>query len=69
LSPGQAFSYIIGKTQILHFLGDAHRVQMDNFSLQNFHDSLWLNGNVPIALQTWELLGIKDDLDAVDQLH
>ena len=68
-SPGQAISYQIGKTQILHFLAEAHRLQKENFSLQNFHDFLWLNGNVPIALQTWELLGIKDDLDAVDQLH
>ncbi|HEX3320287.1 MAG TPA: DUF885 domain-containing protein [Terriglobales bacterium] len=68
-SPGQAISYQIGKTQILHFLAEAQRKQKEKFSLQRFHDSLWLNGNVPIALQTWELLGIKDDLNAVDQLH
>jgi uncharacterized protein (DUF885 family) len=68
-APGQAISYQIGKTQILHFLAEAQRQQKDNFDLQEFHDFLWLNGNVPIALQTWELLGIKDDLNAVDQLH
>jgi hypothetical protein len=68
-APGQAISYQIGKTQILHFLAQAQSRQKDKFNLRRFHDFLWLNGNVPIALQNWELLGVKDDLDAVDQLH
>jgi hypothetical protein len=29
---------------------------------------LWLNGNVPISLQRWEYLGMKDDLERVDAL-
>ncbi len=62
-SPGQAISYQIGKTQILRFLAEARRQQRDKFDLQAFHDSLWLNGNVPIALQRWEYLGLKDDLE------
>jgi uncharacterized protein (DUF885 family) len=62
-SPGQAISYQIGKTQILRFLAEARRQQGDKFDLQAFHDFLWLNGNVPIALQRWEYLGLKDDLD------
>jgi hypothetical protein len=61
-SPGQAISYQIGKTQILRFLAEARRQQGDKFDLQAFHDFLWLNGNVPIALQRWEYLGLKDDL-------
>ncbi|HWZ83112.1 MAG TPA: DUF885 family protein [Terriglobales bacterium] len=65
--PGQAISYQIGKTQIMRFLADARRQQGDKFDLQAFHDSLWLNGNVPIALQRWEYLGLKDDLEALDR--
>jgi hypothetical protein len=65
-SPGQAISYQIGKTQILRFLAEARRQQGDRFNLQAFHDFLWLNGNVPIALQRWEYLGLKDDLETLD---
>ena len=56
-TPGQAISYQIGKSQILHFLAAAKLAQGDKFSLRTFHDFLWLNGNVPIALQQWEYLG------------
>lgn len=62
--PGQAISYQIGKFQILKFLADARRQQGEKFSLRSFHDFLWLNGNVPIALQRWEYLGLSDDLSA-----
>jgi uncharacterized protein (DUF885 family) len=64
--PGQAISYQIGKSQILHFLADARLAQGDKFSLREFHDFLWINGNVPIALQRWEYLGEDDDLRAID---
>jgi uncharacterized protein (DUF885 family) len=64
--PGQAISYQIGKSQILHFLADAKLAQGDKFSLRAFHDFLWRNGNVPIALQRWEYLGEDDDLQAID---
>ena len=64
--PGQAISYQIGKSQILHFLADAKLAQGGKFNLRAFHDSLWRNGNVPIALQRWEYLGQDDDLRAVD---
>jgi uncharacterized protein (DUF885 family) len=60
--PGQAISYQIGKFQILKFLADARRQQGDKFSLRSFHDFLWLNGNVPIALQRWEYLGLDNEL-------
>ncbi|MGE5687541.1 MAG: DUF885 family protein, partial [Gemmatimonadota bacterium] len=55
--PGQAITYEIGKLQILAFLTDARLRQGDRFSLRDFHDLLWRNGNVPIALQRWEMLG------------
>ncbi len=66
-SPGQAISYQIGKTQILRFLAEARRQQGDKFELHAFHDFLWLNGNVPIALQRWEYLGLEDDLQALTE--
>jgi uncharacterized protein (DUF885 family) len=64
-TPGQAISYQIGKVQILHFLADAKLAQGDKFSLREFHDFLWENGNLPIALQRWEYLGEDDDLRAI----
>jgi hypothetical protein len=56
-APGQAISYQVGKIQILQFLADARRQQGEKFSLRKFHDFLWSNGNVPIALQRQEYLG------------
>ena len=63
--PGQAISYQIGKSQILRFLAEAKLAKGDKFNLREFHDFLWLNGNVPIALQRWEYLGQDDDLRAL----
>jgi uncharacterized protein (DUF885 family) len=57
--PGQAISYQIGKLQILEFLADARMQQGDKFKLRDFHDYVWKNGNVPIALQEREYLGRK----------
>jgi uncharacterized protein (DUF885 family) len=58
-SPGGAMTYQIGKLQILKFLADARMQQGDKFNLRAFHDFLWKNGNVPIALQQWEYLGAE----------
>jgi uncharacterized protein (DUF885 family) len=55
--PGQAITYQIGKLQILKFLADARMQQGEKFNLRAFHDFVWKNGNVPIALQQWEYLG------------
>jgi uncharacterized protein (DUF885 family) len=55
--PGQAITYQIGKLQIMKFLADARRQQGEKFNLRAFHDFVWKNGNVPIALQEWEFLG------------
>jgi uncharacterized protein (DUF885 family) len=55
-TPGQAITYQIGKQDILALLSDTRRKQGDSFSLQAFHDYIWINGNVPFALQRWELL-------------
>jgi uncharacterized protein (DUF885 family) len=59
-SPGGAMTYQTGKLQILKFLADARMQQGDKFNLRAFHDFVWKNGNVPIALQQWEYLGAED---------
>jgi hypothetical protein len=61
-APGQAITYEIGKLQILAFLSDARLRLGDRFSLRSFHDFVWKNGNVPIALQRWEMLGLDDEI-------
>jgi uncharacterized protein (DUF885 family) len=58
--PGQAITYQIGKLQITKFLAEARMQQGEKFSLRAFHDFVWKNGNVPIALQRWEYLGRED---------
>jgi hypothetical protein len=55
-APGQAIGYQIGKMQTLAFLAEARIREGDKFDLKRFHDFLWLNGNVPIALQRDEYL-------------
>jgi uncharacterized protein (DUF885 family) len=66
--PGQAISYQIGKLEIEKFLAEARRRQGDKFDLRAFHDYLWRNGNVPIALQRWEYLGVRDEVDVLDAM-
>jgi hypothetical protein len=61
-NPGQAIGYQIGKLQIEKFLADARMADPENFSLQAFHDTLLRNGNIPIALQRWERLGLDDEI-------
>jgi uncharacterized protein (DUF885 family) len=58
--PGQAITYQIGKLQITKFLAEARMQQGEKFNLRAFHDFVWKNGNVPIALQRWEYLGGPD---------
>lgn len=65
-SPGQAITYQIGKLQIVKFLADARLNQKEKFNLRAFHDYLWLNGNVPIALLRWEYLGLRDEIELLD---
>lgn len=60
--PGQAISYQVSKLQIVKLLADARREKGDAFTLRAFHDFLWRNGNVPIALLRWEYLGTPDML-------
>jgi uncharacterized protein (DUF885 family) len=65
-APGQAITYQIGKLQIVRFLADAKRIAGENFDLRAFHDYLWKNGNVPIALLRWEHLGLADEIELLN---
>jgi uncharacterized protein (DUF885 family) len=60
--PGQKIAYQTGKLQIVEMIEDARLKQGDKFNLRNFHNFVWLNGNVPIALQRWEYLGMDDEV-------
>ena len=64
--PGQAITYQIGKLQITKFLADARQALGDKFSLREFHDYVWKNGNIPIALLRWEYLELNDEIIALD---
>jgi len=67
-APGLAIAYEIGKLQIERMLAERRLQQADTFSLRDFHDYVWKNGNVPLSLQRWELLGLDDDIRKVDEL-
>lgn len=67
--PGQAITYQIGKLQIIRLLADARRRQGERFSLRAFHDFVWKNGNVPLSLQRWELLGDRSEVDRLASLR
>jgi uncharacterized protein (DUF885 family) len=64
-TPGQGISYQIGKLQITQLLADARRMQGKDFSLLQFNNFVWNNGNVPIALQRWELLQDASEVPAL----
>jgi hypothetical protein len=66
--PGLGIAYQIGKLQIERMLAERRLQQGDKFSLREFHDYVWSNGNVPLSLQRWELLGLDDDVKKADEL-
>jgi uncharacterized protein (DUF885 family) len=68
-SPGQAISYQIGKIQIVKLLADAKTREGERFRLRRFHDFLWTNGNVPIALLRWEYLGDPSEIERLDSFQ
>jgi uncharacterized protein (DUF885 family) len=67
-APGLGIAYEIGKLQIERNLADRRLEQGDKFSLREFHDYVWSNGNVPLSLERWDLLGLDDDVKKVDEL-
>ena len=67
-TPAQGLSYTVGKLQILRLLADARSAEGASFSLREFHDWLWQNGNVPFSLLRYERFGDRSELDRVDEL-
>ncbi len=67
-APGLGIAYEIGKLQIERMLAERRLQQGAQFTLRDFHDYVWSNGNVPLALQRWELLGLDDDVKKLDEL-
>ena len=65
-NPGFALTYQAGKTQLLGLVAAAVETDREAFSLRRVHDFVWREGNVPFALQRWELLGDRSVLDEVD---
>lgn len=68
-TPAQGLSYTVGKLQILRLLADVRTEEGPSFSLREFHDWLWRNGNVPLALLRYERLGDRSELDRVGELR
>lgn len=52
--PGLAIAYQTGKLQITDFLAEARLRSGDKFDLRAIQDFIWVNGNVPVALQRME---------------
>ncbi|GAA0408870.1 hypothetical protein GCM10009530_71610 [Microbispora corallina] len=67
-TPGQGLSYQVGKVQVMRLLADAARRARDGFDLRAFHDALWSDGNVPLAVQRLQLLDDAGDLRRADAL-
>ncbi len=65
--PGLGIAYEIGKLQIERMLAERRLQLGDKFDLRQFHDYVWSNGNVPLSLQRWELLGLDDDMKKLDR--
>lgn len=67
-TPGQGLTYQIGKSELIRMQADAILADPEGFSLQDFHDYVWMNGNVPFSLQRLELLDDASDLAALGKL-
>jgi hypothetical protein len=67
-APGLGIAYEIGKLQIQRMLAELRLQRGDKFTLREFHDYVWSNGNVPLSMQRWDLLGLDDDVKKADEL-
>jgi len=64
-NPGFAIGYLVGKLQLQRLVADAARAQGAAFRIRDVHDHIWRDGNVPLSLQRFELLGDRSELDAL----
>jgi hypothetical protein len=60
-TPGQAISYQ------MRLLSEARLERGENFDLLRFHNYIWKNGNLPLALLRFELLAKTDELERLDR--
>ena len=60
--PGYGLGYMTGMLQMQQLLAERKRQLGDDFSLQEFHDSLMDSGRLPLALIRWEMTGKDDDI-------
>ena len=60
-TPAQGLSYTVGKLQVMRLLADVRSEEGPSFSLREFHDWLWRNGNVPLSLLRYERLGDRSE--------
>jgi hypothetical protein len=68
-TPGLAMAYLVGKHEVMRLVADsAVAASLDGtaFSLRDVHDFVWRNGNVPMSLLRWQLLGDRGDVDQLD---
>jgi uncharacterized protein (DUF885 family) len=68
-TPGLAMAYHVGKQEVLRLVTDAAVAAVAEgreLSVREVHDFVWRNGNVPLSLQRWELLGDRSDVDLLD---
>ena len=68
-TPGLAMAYHVGKQEVLRLVTDAAVAAVAEgreLSVRDVHDFVWRNGNVPLSLQRWELLGDRSDVDLLD---
>ena len=63
-------TYQIGKTQIIKLFSDAvskQRANNKDFDMKEFHDYLWLNGNVPLSLLRFEYLDDSSEIASIEK--
>jgi len=63
LQPGHATIYITGKNQLERLMADRALQLGDAFNLQEFMDSFFASGMIPISLARWEITGLDDEIE------
>jgi hypothetical protein len=64
--PGYGTSYVTGKYLLERLLQDRSAQQGDTFSLSRWFDEVNGAGLIPVSLIRWQLTGLRDEIDALD---
>ena len=68
--PGYGTSYVTGKYLLERTLADYAKLRQERgeeFSLREFFDALLAAGGIPISLKRWEMTGLRDEIDWLEQ--